>query len=433
MNMKFVRTWAMLALVMVIGLSVTGGTIAWFTDSVSSTQNVIKSGTLDIKLYAGDTEITDGSTTPIFNYSFWEPGYTTTAKLKIENAGDLALKYTFGINPESVTTDEAYNLADVIDVYVFDAGTEVTRAAVNAATPVGTLTSLSTTGFYSGVLLPAEGKGATDVNPDSAPKGSVEKILVLKMKESADNNYQNLSLNNLTIKLDATQYTYEEDAFDNQYDANATYDGTVNNPDDPDDPSDPETELPDAAVTEMEPEERSGLTLSSYLGFGPEDVPDGLKNDDGTMTLDYGMTFEATETTEDIAGKPYENWHADFVVSINKEITAADCVNGAPLVLVGNYGTYGWVPIAVNPTDLGLNKINANEEYRLLASVTGIDDALTYSGVVNFVQKFQCGVKADPTWATEGTTITVQLIVWELDADGNEIEKHVIETASHTY
>ena len=37
MNMKFVRTWAMLALVMVIGLSVTGGTIAWFTDSVSST------------------------------------------------------------------------------------------------------------------------------------------------------------------------------------------------------------------------------------------------------------------------------------------------------------------------------------------------------------------------------------------------------------
>ena len=105
MNMKFVRTWAMLALVMVIGLSVTGGTIAWFTDSVSSTNNIIQSGNLDMKVSwkpygANNTEWTEVTeTTKLFKENaLYEPGYTEAFWLKIENVGNLAFKYRTALN-----------------------------------------------------------------------------------------------------------------------------------------------------------------------------------------------------------------------------------------------------------------------------------------------------------------------------------------------
>ena len=53
-----------------------GSTFAWFTDSVTSTGNIIKSGNLDVTLeWANGTEALDmatwkdASTGPIFNYS----------------------------------------------------------------------------------------------------------------------------------------------------------------------------------------------------------------------------------------------------------------------------------------------------------------------------------------------------------------------------
>lgn len=45
-SMKFWRTALVGALVLTVMLSVTGGTIAWFTDTVTSDHNIITSGTL---------------------------------------------------------------------------------------------------------------------------------------------------------------------------------------------------------------------------------------------------------------------------------------------------------------------------------------------------------------------------------------------------
>ena len=56
-----------------------GTTYAWFTDSVTSTGNIIKTGTLDITLEYKDTfdgDWKDASTGAIFDYENWEPGYT---------------------------------------------------------------------------------------------------------------------------------------------------------------------------------------------------------------------------------------------------------------------------------------------------------------------------------------------------------------------
>jgi len=61
-NLRFSRTVVLLVMMLTIVLSATGGTIAWFTDNVASSNNLIKSGNLDIEASFkthGNTEWTD--------------------------------------------------------------------------------------------------------------------------------------------------------------------------------------------------------------------------------------------------------------------------------------------------------------------------------------------------------------------------------------
>ena len=67
-----------------------GTTFAWFTDSVTSANNIITAGNLDVELYyqvEGQTDwtkVTDQ--TSIFKKdALWEPGYTEVVKLKVVN------------------------------------------------------------------------------------------------------------------------------------------------------------------------------------------------------------------------------------------------------------------------------------------------------------------------------------------------------------
>ena len=96
---------SMIALLLCVSMLV-GTTFAWFTDSVTSASNIIKSGNLDIEMYwakgtedpnADTTVWTDASTGAIFNYDKWEPGYTEVRHIKISNEGTLALKYQLHI------------------------------------------------------------------------------------------------------------------------------------------------------------------------------------------------------------------------------------------------------------------------------------------------------------------------------------------------
>ena len=77
-----------------------GTTYAWFTDSVSSTNNIIKSGNLDVELeYLKDGKwVAVGEDTNVFSNQLWEPGHTEVVYLKVSNVGSLALKYNLGVN-----------------------------------------------------------------------------------------------------------------------------------------------------------------------------------------------------------------------------------------------------------------------------------------------------------------------------------------------
>lgn len=192
-----------------------GTTFAWFTDSVTSAGNIIQSGILDVTFeWMNGTEDpatgtwTDASTGAIFNYDNWEPGYTEVRHVKIGNEGTLALKYKVTV----IATGTVSSLSDVIDVYYLDPAQQVTdRAELPEANRIGTLTEV-----LSGMKETAYGELL------AGEKTTL--TIALKMQEEAGNVYQETSIgSDFAVQLFATQLTYEEDSFDDQYDKDAQY------------------------------------------------------------------------------------------------------------------------------------------------------------------------------------------------------------------
>ncbi len=213
-NMKFWRTALIATLVLTVMLSVTGGTIAWFTDTVESNSNIIKSGTLDVAMEWANgkddpdtAEWKDASEGAIFNYDKWEPGYVEVRHVKIENVGNLALKYDLTIE----NTGAVSELADVIDVYYMDPAMQMTsRGYLADAIKIGTLANIlanngSMANTAAGHLKAGENHTVT---------------IALKMQESAGNEYQNKAIgSSFALVLNAYQDTVEFDSFDDQYDS----------------------------------------------------------------------------------------------------------------------------------------------------------------------------------------------------------------------
>jgi len=204
-----------------------GTTWAWFTDSVTSAGNKIQSGTLQVDLLVkgGNTDYTKYTSVktdhkPIFNYDLWEPGYTLVTNAKVVNNGTLALKYTL----KFVSKDDiaSQKLAEVIDVFYAPSEVDVnSRDDIASLNYLGTLKDVFTQGE------------AVVMNDNLEPKGKENcedfATIVLKMKEEAGNEYQNQTISAFDIQLLATQWTYENDTFDNLYDDGLTpaIDGTV--------------------------------------------------------------------------------------------------------------------------------------------------------------------------------------------------------------
>ena len=191
---------SVLALVMCVTMLV-GTTFAWFTDSASTSVNRIQAGTLNVDIVDESGDSLDGKSLSFRNVTgetniFWEPGATFfTQGFKIVNEGDLALKYKVVV---SGLTGDA-KLLEAIDFAVVTDNTKKDADAVSFA--------------EEGQLLT---KGA------SAPAdNAVYYYLRGHMKEDANNDYQGLTLEGISITVYATQYTYENDSFNNEYDANA--------------------------------------------------------------------------------------------------------------------------------------------------------------------------------------------------------------------
>ena len=209
---------SVLALTLCIAMLV-GSTFAWFTDSVKSNGNIIKSGTIDVDMQWTD-DLTqdnwgDASEVSIFNYNKWEPGYTDVKYVKVINKGNLNLKWKLYIEATGTVT----KLSDVIDVYY------VNPMNVEGGN-ITTLEGLTLAGNLTKVL-------AEQVNSTGSLTPTQETVvaIVFHMQETAGNEYQDLSLceGGFAVKLVATQEVGESDSFGSDYDADANWgDGSVN-------------------------------------------------------------------------------------------------------------------------------------------------------------------------------------------------------------
>ena len=206
-----------------------GSTWAWFTDSVTSTNNRIATGKLDIELeyYNNGSWDKVTETTNIFREdTLWEPGHAEVVYFKISNLGSLALKYNFGVNVVSETlginvSGDAFKLSDHIR-YGVDLGKQPeysgSQEAISAVSAGSTPLNLR----YSTQSTMNEG----------APEAYL--ALVVYMPETVG-NVANAKVGtaapkiNLGITLAATQNTVEADSFGPDYDAGAFFpDNNVN-------------------------------------------------------------------------------------------------------------------------------------------------------------------------------------------------------------
>ena len=172
-----------------------GTTFAWFTDTASTGVNKIQAGRLDVSLEKFDTAQDKwvSAENDILTFKtadnrsadqiLWEPGCTyELPQLRVVNNGNLALKYKIKIN--GIQGDEKLN--EVIDWTISDTALDADH---------------------------------------SLAAGKTSEALTIKghMQESAGNEYQNMSIDGISITVVATQDTVENDSYGNTYDANATY------------------------------------------------------------------------------------------------------------------------------------------------------------------------------------------------------------------
>jgi len=205
---------SVMALVMCVVMLV-GTTFAWFTDTASTGVNKIVSGNLKVDIIEenSDNHIetlnftkkvdtpTDGSTAADI---LWEPGCRyLTEGFRIANKGNLALKWKAEINKDNIvdgkaapTAKDGKSLLDVIDFYVVTSTDENADAVAieNFTGKLAANVGRSETYYIKGV-----------------------------MQTTAGNDYQDLTLEGITITVYATQDTVENDSFNNQYDKDADY------------------------------------------------------------------------------------------------------------------------------------------------------------------------------------------------------------------
>ena len=188
------------ALVLSVAMLI-GTTFAWFTDTASTGVNKIQAGNLDIELQMKDNNgkwvnaegktlsfLVNGKIPAEGTQILWEPGCTyTLPELRIVNNGNLALKYKVvsGIQG-SAKLNNVIDWTMKLDDADFIMGSEHSLAAKNNDTVDFDIFTISGT-----------------------------------MDKNAGNEYQNESIDGISINVYATQDTVENDSFGNDYDKNA--------------------------------------------------------------------------------------------------------------------------------------------------------------------------------------------------------------------
>ena len=329
-----------------------GTTFAWFTDSVSSGNNLIATGNLDVELEYRDAE---GKWVPVTEASnlfeenaLWEPGHTEIIYLKISNLGQLALKYQFGVNIVQElgsvnVAGEAFRLSDHIQFGIVSSNQEIpVYASREAARSALTQTQAINAGFSS------EGKLYSVGN---VPEGGCTEqyvTLVAYMPEDVGNaaNYrtgENPPSITLGIAVVASQEAHESDSFGNDYDVKAEL---------------PAFEFPVPEINEnvsanvtpdAENKVSQALTLQGQQAAAA--IPAGVQMAEGASALT--LTVSTLETT----GSNVTIGEAEDMISLDVHVEGVAQDNATPMTITLNCVA----PIGLNSTSLKLYHVENGE------------------------------------------------------------------------
>ena len=129
---------AVLALSMI--MSITGGTIAWFTDEVVSANNVITAGNLDVDVLYDGTNGIKNVASLFKGVTLWEPGAAAWENLTVVNKGNLALKYEMTVSTmnENTINENGKGLASALQIGMIEGGIDESASREEVLSKVST-------------------------------------------------------------------------------------------------------------------------------------------------------------------------------------------------------------------------------------------------------------------------------------------------------
>lgn len=218
-----------------------GSTYAWFTDTASTGINKIQAGNLDVEVTHTNALITSEENiqdkTDLFKSNnpenpsmLWEPGAVSWETFTVKNVGNLAFKFNMGLGIKSYSDVNGKSLLDVLKVAIVDDIPTDRGSAISLfenSANVKDINEAIRDNAVTGLLF-----GTMDENHISAGGLSQKEFTMIIYWEptSNDNDYNmNNSLQGnvldieFIIQLNATQYTEENDSFNEQYDKDAEF------------------------------------------------------------------------------------------------------------------------------------------------------------------------------------------------------------------
>ena len=377
--MKGTRKILVSSFIMIIAccLLFAGTTFAWFSDSVSSNNNIITAGTLDIELeyydsVANDWVEVEEDTALLSASDLWEPGFTKVVYFKVTNAGTLGLKYSFNMSITEETAavnvyGKSFKLSDYL-VFSGDFGLTEHKLLTKDELPTTYYNLAKRNNLVSGVELAA---------------GSVEYgYLVITMPTTVGNEA------NTKPGTKAPSINVGFDLLASQLNGEA---------------NGGEADVPVASATQLAvlPE----LTANEIVKLNSDSLED--------VVLETAYEFSALDTAEHAQNSYYANWIADFVVTFDGDVPA-----GA-LGLVGQYDMAtpdqwydgSWMAYE-NTKDYA-----AGESLRLLEEFSkemnnGKNVTINYTELCSKVKDFNCGAY-DTNNILAGITMKVELRLYE--------------------
>lgn len=410
-----------------------GSTYAWFSNRASTAVNQIVAGNLDVELQMNDSSgkwvdaagktltfqkvDTDGTATASETEATWGPGSVfSLPALRVVNKGDLALKYKIAVTAYNNTGD-ASGLASVLDVYMKDTADKVDHTSETGYDAtygryIGTLAQIiayqESDGYAHGKLTACKAETMNKCNPtDGCMSGEI--TLTLKMKTEVGTTVQNASISDIVVTLFATQDNVEYDSNGNTYDSGAEYlaptqtvsEGTQQN-----------------VYVTLTNNQTAAVAAYSLDG----DARDGQEPE--VFDFDAVCSFRSLDELDETS--IYADWNADIVVTADGDLAAESLLIAAYSNLYCDGDWLGWV----NEAD-----VDAQEEIRLLHALIDEDYTVSYAELLGNAEKFKCALSdlGEEDTANTGTTVTVELRLYEVE-DGVETGEYLtIGTYEHTF